>query len=119
MDMKHKTVIVADTPREVATPCSVRPLKFHSAILVYQGGIANVFSVSHISEVAERRTDERRLLQTDFRTAEAYCLGLIAAGVEVASMACNQAGNIAHQTWREKVSDAPFYENMRPVGTWY
>jgi len=97
-----------------------RLLKFNQAVLVYQGGLANVFSCSHISENPSRRTAERRLKQTDFRTAEAYCRGLEAAGVEVTSMHCNQAGDIARQTWSQKVSDAPFYEQMQPVGGgWY
>ena len=91
-------------------------LKFRYAILCYQTGIANVFSVSHISEVSERRTDCRRLLQADFRTAESYCKGLEACGIEVASMHCNQAGDIAHQTWSEYLASAPFREQMRPVG---
>lgn len=96
-----------------------RPLKFNFAVLVYQAGLANVFSVSNISEVSARRTDVHRLLQSDFRTCEAYVRGLAAAGVEVCSMHCNQAGDITHQTWSEHVSDAPFYENMRPVGSWF
>jgi len=64
------------------------------AVLVYQAGIANVFQVESFN-MANYGRDARRLLQSDFRTCEAFARGLVAAGVRVTSAACNRAGDVA------------------------
>ena len=89
-------------------------LKIKRAVLVYQAGIANVFAVESFN-MADYGRDARRLLQSDFRTCEAFARGLAAAGVLVASAHCNMAGDIIGQTWSEALDDAPFRENHRPV----
>jgi len=84
------------------------------AVLIYQAGIANVFAVDCLNMRASGRT-ERRLIQSDFRTAESFCLGLAAAGVRVASAGCNMAGDIARQNWSSDLEAQPFYEKFQPV----
>ncbi len=80
------------------------------AVLVYQcGGIANVFAVS--------KATRKRLLQSDFRTCESFCLGLAAAGVGVRSAHCNKVGDVALWPWSTDLTEAPFRESMRPVRT--
>ncbi len=84
------------------------------AVLVYQGGLANVFSVQSFN-MADYGRDARRLLQSDFRTCEAFARGLSAAGVKITSMACNRAGDVIEETWGDNLDDAPFSESFRPV----
>lgn len=82
------------------------------AALVYQGGIANVFDTSATGKPLLRK----RILQGDFRTCEAFTRGLLAAGVEVTSLYCNQAGEIIEADWYSPLNDAPFNESFNPVG---
>lgn len=84
------------------------------AVLVYQAGIANVFSVSSFN-LSDYGRDAIRLLQADFRTCESFARGLAAAGVVVRSAACNQAGDIIRSTWSEDFDAQPFSEKFRPV----
>src|SRR5579884_4300272 len=91
-----------------------------AAVLVYQGGIANVFAVGRISGRPDGRNGERRLLQHAFTACEWFARGLQAAGVEVATYWCNEAGDIADSTWRqENLADAPFSDSFRPVGQFH
>ena len=84
-------------------------MSFKSATLVYQAGIANVFA--HTAEKTPRR-----LIQSDFHTCECFSRGLQAAGIEVKSAWCNQAGDIANNTWQyENLDEAPFFDSMRPI----
>ncbi len=87
-------------------------LKIENAVLVYQAGIANVFAVDCFNFAASGRT-ETQLLQSDFRTCEAFARGLAAAGTLVASAGCNMAGNIARCGWEQDFG--PFSENCHPV----
>ena len=89
-------------------------LKVKRAILVYQGGIANVFEIRDTPEHVANATYRKRLLQSDFRTCESFARGLACAGVEVSSMACNQAGDIAGAQWG-LLGDGPFRDKMNPV----
>jgi hypothetical protein len=84
------------------------------AVLVYQAGIANVFQVESFN-MADYGRDARRLLQSDFRTCEAFARGLVAAGVKVTSAACNRAGDVAEQTWSEDLDEQPFSDKFCPV----
>lgn len=84
------------------------------AMLVYQAGIANVFAVKSFN-LADYGRDAKRLLQSDFRTCEAFASGLAAAGVTVRTVHCNMAGDIIGQTWSEALEAAPFSESFRPV----
>ena len=59
--------------------------KIENAVLVYQAGIANVFSVTCFNASPFGR-DAKRLIQSDFRTCESFALGLASAGVHVATM---------------------------------
>lgn len=85
-----------------------KQLNLSTASLVYQGGIANVFNTS--GGVVTR------LKQDDFRTCEAFAAGLLAAGVEVTTQYCNQAGDVQFSAWSEDLDDAPFSDQFRPVG---
>lgn len=84
------------------------------AALVYQAGIANVFEVESFNLVDYGR-DAKRLIQADFRTCESFAHGLKTAGVDVISLHCNMAGDIASQKWSDALLDAPFNDNFRPV----
>jgi hypothetical protein len=84
------------------------------AVLVYQAGIANVFQVESFN-MANYGRDARRLLQSDFRTCEAFARGLVAAGVRVTSAACNRAGDVADAPWSEDLDEQPFSDKFCPV----
>lgn len=83
-------------------------------MLVYQAGIANVFSVTS-ANLADFGRDAKRLLQADFRACENFARGLAAAGVIVHSVACNEAGDIAKSHWTDDLESQPFSENFHPV----
>lgn len=84
------------------------------AALVYQAGIANVFELGNMSLDLVQR-DAKRLIQSDFHTCESFAAGLKAAGVAVATAACNKAGDIAHQEWDIDLDAQPFSEKFHPV----
>lgn len=90
------------------------------AMLVYQGGIANVFAVE-CSNLSPFGRKARLLTSTDFRTAEAYARGLAAAGIPVHSAWCNLAGDITSAHWypiddrNPKFTEMPFSDQIRPV----
>jgi hypothetical protein len=91
-------------------------MQIERAVLVYQAGIANVFAVSNFDwDVVSPTGGRKRLLQSDFRTCEAYCRGLAAAGVAVRSAHANVAGDVALARWGTDLSEAVFRESMRPV----
>ena len=84
------------------------------AVLIYQAGIANVFSVEGVdTNLATRKV--KRLLQSDFHTCEAFARGLGAAGVCVTTMAANYAGDVVNVEWSVNLEDAPFSDKFRPV----
>jgi len=85
------------------------------AVLVYQGGIANVFDVDCFNLAPYREV--RRLLQASFSECETFARGLKAAGVIVKSAYCNMAGDIADQKWSSDLDNAPFSDEFRVVGT--
>ncbi len=84
------------------------------AVLVYQAGIANVFTVKSFN-AADFGRDAWRVAQADFRTCEAFAAGLAFAGYKVATMACNQAGDITHSQWSENLHEQPFSDKFHPV----
>ena len=88
--------------------------KVTKAMLVYQAGIANVFAVDCFN-LAPFGRNARRLVQSDFRTAESFSRGLAAAGIPVLSVQCNQAGDIAESVWSEDLEAAPFSDKQCPV----
>jgi len=83
-------------------------------VLVYQCGIANVFEVQCFNMHPFGR-DARRLVQSDFRTCEAYAAGMAAAGCLVASAGCNMAGDIIGQQWTHDLDSLPFSDKFSPV----
>ncbi len=85
-------------------------------VLVYQGGIANVFQVSSFN-LSDYGRDAKRLLQSDFRTAEAFARGLAAAGGVVKTAAANRAGDITRATWTDDLESQPFADQFRPVSS--
>ncbi len=89
-------------------------LSIERAVLVYQGGIANVFSVDCFN-MSEYGRKANRLIQGDFRTCESFARGMVAAGVIVTSAHCNRAGEIKNNQWDSYLEDAPFRNEFRPV----
>jgi len=83
-------------------------------MLVYQAGLANVFSVTSFN-LANYGRDAVRLLQADFAACENFALGIGTAGAVVRSAHCNQAGDIAGAKWSDSLEDAPFSESQHPV----
>ena len=72
-------------------------------VIVYQGGIANVFE------------DYRRLLQSDFRTCEMFCRGAQAMGATIVPAWCNVAGDVGtcHERWNyNDFENAPFNDKF-------
>ena len=84
------------------------------AVLVYQAGIANVFAVDCFNLNPFGR-NAKRLLQGAFSSCEWFAKGLAAAGVKVATVHCNMAGDITNQIWSEDLDSAPFRESFHPV----
>lgn len=84
------------------------------AMLVYQGGIANVFEVDRFAITPAHR-NARRLTQGDFRSCENFSLGLAAAGALVVTAACNMVGDIADREWSFELDKQPFSDNFHPV----
>jgi hypothetical protein len=68
-------------------------------VLVFQGGLANVFKVDRFSALPERRGHTARLYQGDFRAAEFFATGAGYAGARVKTAHCEQAGDIANAIW--------------------
>lgn len=84
--------------------------------LVYQAGIANVFETGPFNTADKySRGFTTRVLQSGFRTAEAFCLGAMAAGASVAVASCNRAGDITGEDWTPGLEDCPFRGDARPV----
>jgi hypothetical protein len=81
------------------------------AVLVYQAGIANVFAVEWFNLNPARRK-ARRLMQSDFRSCVNFAQGLAAAGVQVKTACCNQAGDIVNATWNRDFDNAPFSDSF-------
>lgn len=77
------------------------------AMLVYQGGIANVFAVDCLNLSSFGR-NAKRLIQSDFVTCRAFARGMGVAGCIVRTAWCNMAGDITDCTWTEDVEDQPF-----------
>ena len=76
-------------------------------VLVYQGGIANVFKVKTFNLANEGR-DARRLLQSDFRSCQMFAVGCGTMGAVIRTCHCNQAGDITYSKWDENLDNAPF-----------
>lgn len=83
-------------------------------VLVYQGGIANIFSVECLN-MSQFGRNAKRLMQSDFSSCEHFAMGLAAAGVRVMSAACNEAGDIALSKWTTDLDNQPFSDSFRPV----
>lgn len=92
--------------------------KIKKAVLVYQAGIANVFSVKSFN-MTDYGREAIRIVQGDFHTCESIAYGLKCAGVKVMSATCNMAGDIVGQPWSDNLSDnledAPFSDKFHPV----
>ena len=89
-------------------------LRIERAVLVYQAGLANVFSVEAFN-MSDYGRDAKRLIQSDFDTCEAFARGLAAAGTKIVSVHCNETGDVANRTWNEELEQAPFCDSFRPV----
>jgi len=84
------------------------------AVLVYQAGIANVFTVESFN-LSDFGRNAERIMQADFRTCENFARGLAFAGYDVATAACNQAGDITHAHWSTDLDAQPFSKEFHPV----
>jgi hypothetical protein len=77
-------------------------------VIVYQAGIANVFSV----ESTDSGKIRRRLMQHAFEPCEWFMRGLQYAGGDCYFACANYAGDIAGQDWDTPLSCAPFSDRM-------
>jgi hypothetical protein len=77
------------------------------AMVVYQGGIGNVFEVECLN-LAPFGRNARRLYQGTMDGAALFGRALGSAGVVVRSAHCNEAGDIAGARWSDDLADAPF-----------
>lgn len=82
-------------------------------VLVYQAGIANVFEVSSLTVLAERKAN--LLFQGGFESAKLYAMVAATYGQTVRTAYCNQAGDIANLPWIDTRDDAPFCDMTFPV----
>ena len=82
-------------------------------VLVYQAGIANIFSVVSFN-LSDYGRDAIRVYQGDFHTAEAQLHGMWLGGATVGVAACNRAGDIITQKWDTDIDNMPFRESARP-----
>jgi len=89
-------------------------MKIKKAVLVYQGGIANVFAVSAFNLMPDKR-DAKLLLQANFRACEFFARGLGAAGVIVRTMACNQANDVKNAIWSNDLQAQIFNDRFHVV----
>jgi len=87
-------------------------MKVKKAVIVYQGGIANVFKVQCLN-MANFGRGAKRLIQGTIRECEAFARGLGAAGVVVREAHCNMAGDIVDALWDENLESAPYYKLFR------
>ena len=85
-----------------------------SAVVVYQGGMANVFEVDSFN-LSDYGREARRITQSDFRTCEVFARGLGHAGYRIGSASCNKAGDISKQKWTHGLADCPFRDDAHPV----
>lgn len=102
-----------DTPGRKLLPVSPAGERPFFA-LVYQAGIANVFRVRCFNLAPFGRSAER-VMQSDFRTCEAFARGAAEAGAVVHSLACNMAGDIADAQWTDDLDAQPFADKFCPV----
>jgi hypothetical protein len=103
-----------DNPRPRRTRNGYEAPRRNRYVLVYQGGLANVFQVKSFN-LSDYGREARRLLQSDFKTAESFARGIAAAGGIVKSAASNRAGDIIHEQWTEDLDSQPFSDKFRPV----
>lgn len=86
------------------------------AVLVYQGGLANVFAVDAFSRDDATLRNAKRLRQHAFGPCADYAQGLRAAGADVRTACCNQAGDITNSVWDCDYDLAPFSDSFQLVG---
>ena len=85
-----------------------------NAMVVYQGGVANVFQVDTFNYGPFNR-NAKRLLQGSFRECETFARGMMAAGADVRSASCNRAGDVTDAEWSAHLAGVPFANEIRPV----
>jgi hypothetical protein len=73
-------------------------------VLVYQGGIANVFELSD--------KGQKRILQASFNECEWFMRGAQYAGADVDVAGCNMAGDIANMAWTRNLELLPFHDKF-------
>jgi len=85
-------------------------MKDISAHLVYQNGIANVFTFRGDKKV--------RLLQADYHTCETFVRGMRQAGANVFVWHCDKTGDIKDRTWAKGKGNLWKDEKNPPVRPW-
>ena len=86
-------------------------MKTKRAMLVYQGGLANVFEVESFN-LADYGREAKRLCQGSFGTCISFAQGLSYGGYIIRSAVCNKAGDIANALWSEDFDSAPFSDQL-------
>lgn len=83
-------------------------------MLVYQGGMANVFRVDSFN-LSDFGRNAVRVYQGDFRSAERMAHGMGLAGAVVTTAAANLAGDIRNAQWTDDLESQPFSDKFFPV----
>lgn len=86
-------------------------------VLVYQGGIANVFHVERMGFTRAERGETTRELQGAFTTCANFASGLRWAGANVRTASANVAGDVALADWTPGLDDCPFRDHAREVNS--
>jgi len=80
-------------------------------MLVYQGGIANVFRVESFN-LSDYGREAVRLMQSSIDDCITFANGCGAAGAIVMTAACNQAGDISRARWSTDLAAQPFAHKL-------
>jgi hypothetical protein len=82
------------------------------AVLLYLGGHAHVFAVKSFGETPNERYAVERLLQGRGDECYYFALGLVAAGIQVETMACTSRDEITEQAWSYDISNIAFAKRV-------
>jgi hypothetical protein len=87
-------------------------------MLVYQGGLANVFKVDCFNLGLFGR-NAKRLYQGTFNDSEMVVYGLSLGGATIHIAGCNRAGDISEMDWTEDLDNLPFSDKFKgmPLNT--
>jgi len=86
-------------------------MKTRRAMLVYQGGLANVFNVDSFN-LSPYGRNARRIYQGAFGQAIMLVKGMALGGYLIRTAGGNYAGDITNQTWTDDLESLPFSDQL-------